>query len=192
MGAYRIRPARESDAAFLRGIYAYYIENTEYSYHDQPKTVEEYAETIRSLSKRYPFLVAEDGEGRAAGFASGEPIRPQSGYRHTVELTVYLSPDCPKGQGVGSLLYERLLRCLREQGYYAAWGVIDSENRASLALHRRFGFQEHHRMEEVGFRHGRWLTTVYMKKQLRPAEGTLGEPKPFTEALESYPREEGR
>ena len=77
---------------------------------------------------------------------------------------------------------------MEEQGFYCAFGVIDSQNEASLALHRRFGFVEHHRMDNVAFKHGKWLTTVYMRKQFRAPEGTPAETLPFTEALRSYPR----
>ena len=124
-----LRAARESDAAFLQEVYRYYIDNTEASYNDRAKPVAAYAESIRELSKQYPFLIAEDETGHPLGFANAEPIRPQSGYRHTAELTIYLHPDCPKGQGVGSLLYTTLLNCLEEQGFYCAFGVIDSQNR---------------------------------------------------------------
>ena len=37
------------------------------------------------------------------------------------------------------------------------------------------------------FKHGKWLTTVYMRKQFRAPEGTPAETLPFTEALRSYP-----
>ncbi len=188
MGNIHLRAARESDAAFLQEVYRYYIENTEASYNDCVKPVEAYMESIRELSQQYPFLIAEDEAGRPVGFANAEPIRPQSGYRHTVELTIYLHPDCPKGQGVGSLLYTTLLDCLKEQGFYCAFGVIDSQNQASIALHRHFGFAEDSRMEKVAFRHGKWLTAVYMRKQLRSPEGVPAEPLPFTEALGAYPK----
>ncbi len=43
-------------------------------------------------------------------------------------------------------------------------------------------------MDNVAFKHGKWLTTVYMRKQFRAPEGTPAETLPFTEALRSYPR----
>ena len=55
-----LRAARESDAAFLQEVYRYYIDNTEASYNDRAKPVAAYAESIRELSKQYPFLIAED------------------------------------------------------------------------------------------------------------------------------------
>ena len=67
----RLRAARESDAAFLREVCRYYIDNTEASYNDRAKPVEAYAESIRELSKQYPFLIAEDETGRPLGFEIG-------------------------------------------------------------------------------------------------------------------------
>ena len=61
-----LRAARESDAAFLQEVYRYYIDNTEASYNDRAKPVAAYAESIRELSKQYPFLIAEDETRQAS------------------------------------------------------------------------------------------------------------------------------
>ena len=44
--------------------------------------------------------------------------------------------------------------------------VITSTNEGSLALHRSFGFTEAARLVRSGYKHGQWLTAVWMVKQL--------------------------
>ena len=83
-----LRRAVPEDAKHLLYIYSYYIQNTVATFHEFPKTLEEYRRQIAELSAVYPFYVAEV-DGAFMGFANAEPFRPQSGYRYTVELTIY-------------------------------------------------------------------------------------------------------
>ena len=44
--------------------------------------------------------------------------------------------------------------------------IGDSDNAASIALHRRFGFQPVGTLKSVGFKLGRWVDTVLMQRVL--------------------------
>ncbi len=44
--------------------------------------------------------------------------------------------------------------------------VGDSANVASVALHLRAGFTEIGTLKDIGFKHGRWLDTVLLQRQL--------------------------
>lgn len=174
-----LRIASPNDARIIHDIYDYYITRTVATYSEVNKSVEARAQEISSLLKDYPFLVAEDEKGTFLGFANAEPMRPQSGYRYSVELTIYLHPDAPRHSGVGSLLYEALLDCLEKQGYRSAYAVIDSENEESLALHRRFGFTELATFPNSAYKHGRWLSAVWMQKFLNSFDERPVPPIPF-------------
>ena len=138
----RIRIATVNDAAVIHDIYDYYIAHSLATFNERNKTVEERAAEIDTLLQTYPFLVAEDDDGRFLGFANAEPFRPQSGYRFTVELTIYLHPDTPHHSGVGKLLYSHLFRILKEQGFHSAYAVLWGENQESARLHEAFGFEK--------------------------------------------------
>jgi phosphinothricin acetyltransferase len=134
-------------------------------------------------ARNLPFLVAEGGvgegevaergaEGGAAvgglvcGFAYASPWRPKSAYRHTVEDTVYLSPGCT-GRGIGSALLGTLLAGCAAAGARQVIAVIaDTGSDASAALHRRFGFTQAGLLSGVGRKHGRWIDTLLMQKEL--------------------------
>ncbi|MBE5801124.1 MAG: N-acetyltransferase [Clostridiales bacterium] len=173
-----LRIATPDDAKSLLEIYSYYIANSVATFHEAPKTLVEYRKQIETLSATYPFFVAE-ADGRFLGFANAEPVRPQSGYRYSVELTIYLHPQAPKHAGIGSRLYRAVLGCLSSQGFVNAYACICSENAESIALHKYFGFEQVALCENCAFKHGRWLSTVWMRKRLNTPVVPAIEPIPF-------------
>lgn len=161
-----VRIATPRDAHLIREVYAYYIEHTEATFNEVLKPLRAYAADIRTLVKTYPYLIAEDWEGRFLGFANAEPVRPQSGYRYSVELTIYLHPQAPARAGIGTALYNMLLRMLKAQGFVNAYGVVNSSNQESLALHAHYGFTVAGELNGSGYKHGKWLSAVWLHKQL--------------------------
>ena len=112
-----------------------------------------------------PFLVAEDG-GSVCGYAYASPWRPKPAYRHTVEDSVYLAPE-QTGKGLGGLLLRAHLADCGRAGVRQVLAVIaDAGEPASLALHRACGFTDAGRLREVGYKHGRWIDTVLMQRDL--------------------------
>ena len=106
------------------------------------------------------------GGGSVCGFAYASPWRPKSAYRHTVEDTVYLSPGCT-GRGIGSALLGTLLAGCAAAGARQVIAVIaDTGCDASAALHRRFGFTQAGLLSGVGRKHGRWIDTLLMQKEI--------------------------
>lgn len=160
-----IRSASAADVSAVNAIYGYYIENTLINFGEHNKADAERAAEMEALLPSYPFLIAE-ADGQMAGFACAEAFRPQSGYRYTAELTIYLHPDAPKGKGIGSALYSHLLNELKERGFHTAVAVLYAENSASLALHRKFGFTQTGVWKEYGCKNGMWLDAVLMEKRL--------------------------
>ena len=107
-----------------------------------------------------------EGGGAVCGFAYASPWRPKSAYRHTVEDTVYLSPGCT-GRGIGSALLGTLLAGCAAAGARQVIAVIaDTGSDASAGLHRRFGFTQAGLLSGVGRKHGRWIDTLLMQKEL--------------------------
>ncbi len=112
------------------------------------------------------------GGGLVCGFAYASPWRPKSAYRHTVEDTVYLSPGCT-GRGIGSALLGMLLAGCAAAGTRQVIAVIaDTGSDASAALHRRFGFTQAGLLSGVGRKHGRWIDTLLMQKELESRSPT--------------------
>jgi phosphinothricin acetyltransferase len=112
-----------------------------------------------------PYLVAEL-RGEVVGYAYAAAYRPRPAYRHTIEDSVYVASKHHRA-GIGrALLAELIARC--EVGPWRQMIAVigDSANTGSIALHHRFGFRHVGTLENVGFKHGRWLDSVLMQRSL--------------------------
>ena len=128
------------------------------------------AAAARRADRAEPALPGGRGgrDGSVCGFAYASPWRPKPAYRHTVEDSVYLSADCT-GRGIGSALLGTLLAGCAAAGARQVIAVIaDTGSGASAALHRRFGFTQAGLLSGVGRKHGRWIDTLLMQKELEP------------------------
>lgn len=161
----QIRPAEEGDAAAIADIYNDAVRHTTAIWNDN--TVDT-ANRVQWIDARqtagFPVLVAVEGE-HVLGYASYGDWRPWDGYRHTVEHSVYVH-KAGRGKGVGHTLMAALIERAREQGKHMMIAGIESENSASIALHRKLGFEDGGRLHQVGCKFGRWLDLTFMQLTL--------------------------
>lgn len=158
-----IRDATEADLPRILGITNEAIVNTTAVWSIKPATLDaRRAWLMERQSRGFPVLVA-DREGVVLGFASYGDYRPWDGYLHTVEHSVYVHPDA-QGQGLGRALLEALLERAELQGKHVMVAGIEASNAASIALHRRVGFEEAGQLRQVGRKFGRWLDLLFMQK----------------------------
>ena len=176
-----VRAAVPADAEPVAAIFAHYVATSVATFEEVAPTAADWRRRLGELAARnLPFLVAEagvagggvagggvgGGGGFVCGFAYASPWRPKSAYRHTVEDTVYLSPGCT-GRGIGSALLGTLLAGCAAAGARQVIAVIaDTGSDASAALHRRFGFTRAGLLSGVGRKHGLWIDTLLMQKEL--------------------------
>ena len=177
----QLRIAKPQDAPLIHDAYGHYVRTSTATFNEVNPGVEKHAQDIQSQLETYPYLIAEDETGRFLGYACAEPFRPQTGYRYLAELTIFLASDAPRRAGVGRRLYEALLPFLGRQGFRQVLAIITSTNEASLALHRSFGFTEAARLTSSGYKHGQWLTSVWMVKQLNDFDLSPAPITPFRE-----------
>lgn len=155
-----IRAATMQDAADIARIYSHYILNSTITFEEQAVGEAEIADRMREVQTRsLPYVVAEEN-GRVVGFAYAGHWVGRSAYRFSVETTVYIDPDF-KGQGLGTQLYESLIRDLRDKKIHAVIAIIALPNAASIALHEKFGFEKVAHFRDVGRKFGRWIDVGY-------------------------------
>ena len=111
-----------------------------------------------------PVIVAEL-DGDVIGFASYGPWRPKTGYRFTVENSVYVHPD-HRGRGAATSLVSTVIEHARDGDVHAIVAGIEATNTPSIALHEKFGFRRVALLPEVGFKFGRWLDLAYLQLSL--------------------------
>jgi phosphinothricin acetyltransferase len=149
----------------MLSIYAPYVVETAISFEEQVPSVERFAERI-APSPLHPWLVCER-DGAVLGYAYAGPFNYRPAYRWSVETTVYVSRDHHR-QGIGAMLYRRLLADLEALGYVNAVALITGSNTGSIAMHEQFGFNEVGRWPGIGFRQGAWQDVVMLQRRLAP------------------------
>jgi phosphinothricin acetyltransferase len=85
----------------------------------------------------------------------------------TVEDSVYIAPDRHR-RGIGRALLAALIEAAAARGFRQMIAVIGDSPRqaASIGLHEALGFHHVGILQDVGFKHGRWLDSVLMQREL--------------------------
>jgi phosphinothricin acetyltransferase len=161
-----IRAATADDCAEIADIFGHYAVSSVATFEEKPLPVPEWKAKLAGITGNgLPFLVAEAAD-RVIGYAYAAPWRPKPAYRHTVEDTVYLNPGWT-GRGLGGqLLTELLTRSARAGARQMVAVIADSGDGPSATLHRRLGFTDAGRLTAVGFKHGRWIDTFLLQRDL--------------------------
>ena len=161
-----IRPAKSADAAACAAIYAHHVRHGTATFETEaPSPAEMAARMGKVMDAGSPWLVACDDGGVVIGYAYAAPFHDRPAYRFTCEDSIYIA-DAARGQGVGTALLAALLSAAEASGFLQMIAVIGGAEPASAALHARAGFRESGRMRSVGRKHGRWLDTLYMQREL--------------------------
>ena len=157
-----VRNATEEDLPAMLEIYNEIIINTMAVWHEQPHTLEMREEWFSQKKEQgFPVLVAELN-GLVVGFSTIATFRPWSGFRFTVENSVYVRPE-NRGQGVAKLLLPALIDAAKQLNIHAIVAGIEATNEVSISLHEKFGFIEVAHFKEVGLKFGKWMDLKFLE-----------------------------
>ncbi|MFZ0065836.1 MAG: N-acetyltransferase family protein [Pseudolabrys sp.] len=169
-----IRPARKSDIPAVTRIYAHAVEHGTASFELNPPDEAEMARRMQHLlADNFPYLAA-DVAGVLCGYAYAGPYRARPAYRWTLEDSVYIADDMHR-RGIGHALLAALIEKAGALGFRQMIAVIGDSARqaASTALHEALGFRHVGILQDVGFKHGRWLDSLLMQRALGDGSTTL-------------------
>lgn len=160
---FTIRPAKSEDFEVITAIYGEAVAHGTASFElDVPDRQEMLRRHSALVGQGYPYIVLEDGNG-VQGYAYVGPYRARPAYRWVVENSVYLSASA-RGKGYGKALLIELINACEKLGFRQMIAVIgDSTNTSSIAVHKTCGFRMIGTLTNMGWKHGRWLDTVYMQ-----------------------------
>ena len=168
MSDHVIRPATAADLPAITEIYSEAVAVGSASFEVIPPDLAEMTRRFDSFaSGGFPYVVAEQA-GAVLGYGYANLYRERPGYRNTVEDSIYLAQGA-RGQGIGGALLRRLIDDATALDFRQMVAVIgDSDNVASVRLHKAAGFALVGTLKDVGHKHGRWLDTVIMQRALGP------------------------
>ncbi len=159
-----IEDCRPDDAKDIADIYNHYVATTAISFETEPVSAETMASRIQSNTSTHPWLVWRE-DGRVLAYAYATRWRERAAYARSVETTVYVDEQA-KGRGLGRLVYSALLDRLTDGGWGLAIGGIALPNDASVALHKRLGFEKVAHFPQVGEKFGRLIDVGYWARAL--------------------------
>lgn len=169
--------ARLDDAGAIASIYAHYVLESTATFETEPPGEGETRRRIAAtLDAGYPFLLVRDPDARdrVIGFGFAQRYGPRTGYRYSVETTIFVDPGCI-GRGIGSRLLGALLDQCEARGFRQAFAVIAESEPASVVLHARAGFRPVGTLAGAGWKLGKWLDVFVMQRQLGEGDQTLPE-----------------
>jgi len=167
-----VRDASEADVAAIRDIYAHHVLHGLATFEEVPPSVEEMAlRRSAVLALGLPYLAAEE-QGQVVGYAYATSYRPRPAYRYTIEDSVYVAHGLGRRGIGGALLGTLIARCERGPWRQMLAVIGDSANQASIAVHRRMGFELAGTFRAAGFKLGRWVDTVLMQRALGSGDRT--------------------
>ncbi|MFK0241110.1 GNAT family N-acetyltransferase [Microbacterium sp. NPDC090281] len=167
--SYTIRAVRPADLPHVREIYNHFVSNSAVTLDERRSSIPYWRDKYALLTRlELPFLVAVSSGGAVIGYALAQPWAGKNAYKYTVEDSIYLGPGAG-GKGLGAALLQALIDECEQIGLREMVAVIsDHGAEASIRLHEKLGFVEAGRMGRVGYKFGRDLGTVYMRRVLKP------------------------
>ncbi|GAB20394.1 putative acetyltransferase [Gordonia effusa NBRC 100432] len=162
-----IRPAIADDLAAVSEIYRHYVENTVATFDYESPTLDDWQAKLEAIADAgRPFLVADSADAGVVGFAYLGEFRSKAAYAKTTEDTIYVRQGFG-GRGLGSALLSAVVEQADPDNVTQIVAVIAAEGGdGSIALHRRFGFDEVGRLTKVGRKFDRWIDVVYMQREI--------------------------
>lgn len=203
-----IRAAEMIDLPQVQNIFNHYVATSVVTFQIRPLDLDSFLKKFEDAQKAdLPYLVAtvpqyDDpynsiGETRArrtekvVGYASASGFRNfLEGYKHTVEIAIFIHPDF-RSQGIGSQLLSALLDALRHvrsrndstQPKFKeviACMAIDTDSKDGKdgeglrEWYEERGFREVGRMLNVGRKFEKWLGVIFLQHNLRSEEEMRG------------------
>ena len=164
--AVTIRKSVESDLPALLDIYNHEVEHGVATFDLKPLTLEERAGWFYEHNKENHPLITAELDGKPVGYASLSSFSSKAAYHSTVELSIYVAPDC-RGHRIGTLLMEAILNLAKEDPEtHLVVSLITGVNEPSIALHKKYGFKYVGTIHESGKKFGKWLDVQYWELQV--------------------------
>jgi len=159
-----IRNIETKDIPQILDIYNYYIKNTTITFEEESVTELEMGIRVDEYIRNFPWLVFEENN-EILGYCYATKWRVRSAYKHSAEVTVYVSKD-NHGKGIGTLLYKELIKQCKEKDMHVLVAGIALPNDKSQKLHEKMGFRKIAHFEEIGKKFDQWIDVGYWEYKL--------------------------
>jgi len=119
---------------------------------------------LTKVKNNDPSFVYEEN-GHVVGFATYSQFRPYPAYKYTVEHSVYVHIDHYR-KGIGTKLMKHLIAEEEKREVKTMIACIDASNEGSILSHEKLGFNYTGKINNAGYKFGRWLDIVFYQLDL--------------------------
>ena len=161
--ALTVRTLDAGDHARVLDIYNHYVEHSPATFDVHPFNMAQRIPWFAQFEQDPFHCVVAVHQERVVGYACSTSFKSKPAYRTSVECSVYTDP-AHQAKGVGTAMYEVLLSYLSEQEVHRAYAGIALPNDASVAVHKKFGFQQAGHFREVGYKFDQYWDVLWMER----------------------------
>ena len=180
----RVRIAKAEDGSDIAKIYAPIVRDTFISFEEVPPSAAEMADRIEPTLITHPWLVIEN-EGKLIAYAYATPHRSRAAYKWSTDVSAYVHAEARR-TGAARALYQSLFATLVRQGFATAFAGIALPNEASVAFHKKMGFEAIGTYPRVGFKKGSWRDVSWWSRPLQTFEQEPAAPLPFSQYQQTF------
>jgi phosphinothricin acetyltransferase len=158
--SFTVRPARAEDAPAITEIYNQGIEDRIATFETEPRAV---SDIEPWFAHAHAFVSVTDSDHAVVGYAVAHPYSDRCCYQGIGEFSVYVRRS-HRGRGIGQIAMAALIEAARADGLWKLMSRIFPENRASLGLMARMGFDEIGVHRNHGKLDGVWKDCVIVER----------------------------
>jgi phosphinothricin acetyltransferase len=158
---YQIRKVQDTDAPGIISLFNYYIEHS-FAAYPEKRLDEKMFFMFREAVKEYPFYVIE-AYNQVIGFGFLHRYNPFEMFNRVAEVTYFIDPE-HTGEGLGTVLLNRLIEDAKKMQIDTLLAHISSKNERSIEFHKKNGFKECGRFVKIGKKHGEEFDVVWMQR----------------------------
>jgi L-amino acid N-acyltransferase YncA len=103
-------------------------------------------------------------DNKVAGWVALSPTSGRDCYKGVCELSIYVDNDY-HGKGIGSILMHAVIESSEAAGVWCLYSSTFPENKASIALQKKFGFRVIGYREKIAQQNGVWRDTVLLERR---------------------------
>lgn len=151
----------ERDFEAIYSIYSYYVLYSVANFDYQPMSREAFKE---SLSHSFGVYVAKY-EGRVIGYGYLHPAFSKDAYKYCAEITIYFEQG--QHHGLAAKLMLELEKQARSMNMVWLISCITASNEASIAFHKKHGFELMGALPNCGYKDDSWHSVVWYCKSLK-------------------------
>lgn len=156
----RIKEITKSDWNDIAEIYLEGINTNKATFQTEIPTWENWNTSHISSCRLEAIL-----DNKILGWAALSPTSSRCVYVGVAEVSIYICKNS-RGQGIGTVLLENLIKISEKNGFWTLQSAIIRENSASIALHKKCGFREIGVREKLGkMRNGIWHDVILMERR---------------------------